>query len=189
MEARRHLAPGARAEPSEVLQFWREAGPDQWFRKDAAFDERFRQRFMASHEAAAGGGLDAWAQTPEGSLSLLILLDQFPRNAFRDSPRMYATDAKAREIARAAASRGWPNQVEPELRQFFALPFQHSEQLADHEQSVAIAESLGGEALRYARHHRDIIERFGRFPHRNALLGRSSTPQEEEFLRSGGFAG
>jgi uncharacterized protein (DUF924 family) len=177
------------ADYTDVVRFWIEAGPQRWFRKDEAFDALFRDRFMSAHEAAAAGELDIWAQHAQGALALAILLDQFPRNAFRGSARMYATDAKAREVARQAVASGLDGQVDPQLRQFFYLPFMHSEELADQHRCVALNEPLGGEPARYARHHREIIERFGRFPHRNALLGRTSTPEELRFIEEGGFAG
>lgn len=175
--------------PTQLLQFWRDAGPRQWFARDDAFDAGFRDRFLATHEAAAGGALAHWASTAEGALGLVLLLDQFPRNAFRGSPRTYATDAQARAFADAAIAAGFDRQVEPELRRFFYLPFMHSEELADHERSVALNEPLGGESLRYALHHRDIVRRFGRFPHRNAVLGRPSSGEEQRFLAEGGFGG
>lgn len=174
---------------SDVLDFWRAAGPERWFRKDDAFDAQFRERFFAKHEAAASGALDAWADTADGALALLILLDQFPRNAFRGMPRMYATDAKAREVARRAVDAGFDRQVDAQLRQFFYLPFMHSEQLADLDRCVELTRALGQDSHRYAMHHRGIIERFGRFPHRNAVLGRPSTAEEEAFLAEGGFGG
>ena len=176
-------------EAAAVVGFWREAGPQRWFRKDPAFDAQFRDRFLALHERAAAGELDHWAAGAEGALALLILLDQFPRNAFRDTPRMYATDAQARRIARAALERGFDQEVPQALRNFMNLPLQHSEDLRDHDLAVARTAALGGEEHRYALHHRDIIRRFGRFPHRNAVLGRTSTSDEEQFLAQGGFSG
>jgi uncharacterized protein (DUF924 family) len=173
----------------DVVDFWREAGPDKWFRKDDAFDAQFRDRFLPAHEAAARGEHDDWLRDAEGALALLVLLDQFPRNAFRGSPRTYATDPKAREIARAAIDAGYDTQAAPELRGFFYLPFMHSEELADLQRCVELSEALGGETYRYAMHHKGIVERFGRFPHRNAVLGRKSTPEEERFLAEGGFGG
>jgi uncharacterized protein (DUF924 family) len=173
----------------EVVDFWREAGPGRWFRKDDAFDIMFRDRFLAAHEAAARGALDAWGDTAEGSLALLVLLDQFPRNAFRGTARVYATDARAREIARQALERGHDQASDADLRNFFYLPFMHSEDLADHERSVELTRPLGGDSHRFALHHRDVIRRFGRFPHRNAQLGRASTVEELRFLEEGGFAG
>jgi uncharacterized protein (DUF924 family) len=175
--------------PQDVVAFWKDAGRERWFRKDEAFDEEFRLRFLPAHEAAARGELDGWASTPEGALALLILLDQFPRNCYRATPRMFATDAKAREIARAAHGAGFDQQVDTELRGFFYLPFMHSELMADQDESVKLNESASEESLRYAKHHRAIIQRFGRFPHRNVVLGRESTPEEQTFLQEGGFAG
>lgn len=175
--------------PTQLLQFWREAGPRRWFARDEAFDAGFRDRFLATHEAAAAGALAHWAATAEGALGLVLLLDQFPRNAFRDTARMYATDAQARAVADAAIAAGFDEQVEADLRRFFYLPFMHSEELADHDRSVALNEPLGGESLRYALHHREIVRRFGRFPHRNAVLGRQSSADEERFLKEGGFGG
>jgi uncharacterized protein (DUF924 family) len=177
------------ATPESVVGFWRDAGSSRWFRKDAAFDEQFRARFLTAHEAALRGELDDWAGDAQGALALLILLDQFPRNAFRDTARMFESDAKARDIARLALRSGFDAQVDAELRNFFYLPFMHSEQLADQDLAVQLTRALGDEPLRYALMHRDIIEKFGRFPHRNAVLGRETTPEEQRFLHDGGFAG
>lgn len=175
--------------PDDVVRFWQDAGPSRWFKPDADFDARFRSRFLAAHEAAASGALAHWRQTPQGALALLLLLDQFPRNAFRGTPRVYATDAPARKVADAAIAAGFDRQVDPALRSFFYLPFAHSEELGHLERAVALNEDIGGESLRWARHHRDVVARFGRFPHRNAVLGRASTPEEERFLAEGGFSG
>ena len=177
------------ATAADVLGFWREAGPARWFRKDAAFDQQFRDRFLGAHESALRGDLDGWADAPDGALALLILLDQFPRNAFRGTPRMFESDAKAREVARRALKESFDMQVDEALRNFFYLPFMHSEELGDQDRAVELTRKLGDEPLRYAILHRDIIERFGRFPHRNAVLGRATTPQEQRFLDDGGFAG
>ena len=175
--------------PEDVLAFWREAGPSRWFRKDEAFDAQFRTRFLAAHEAAASGELDEWSRSAEGALALLVLLDQFPRNAFRGTPRMFATDAKAREVAYAALEEGFDKEADTELRNFFYLPFMHSESLADQDLAVELTRALGDEPYRYAVLHRDIIFKFGRFPHRNAVLGRATLPDEQRFLDDGGFAG
>lgn len=173
----------------EVAQFWRDAGPDRWFAKNDAFDDEFRSRFEVAHGAAASGALDAWSGDAQGALALLVLLDQFPRNAYRGSTRMFATDAKARSIAGAALAGGLDRQVEPALRPFFYLPFMHSESLEDQERSVELNATLDANTQRFARLHRDIIARFGRFPHRNELLGRESSAEEQRFLDEGGFAG
>jgi len=175
--------------PEHVLAFWRDAGPSRWFRKDAAFDADFKARFLDAHEAALRGQLDSWAGDAQGALALLILLDQFPRNAFRGTARMYESDAKARVIARAAIEAGFDQATEPELRNFFYLPLMHSEDLVDQEKAVTLTRDLGGEEQRYALLHRDIIRRFGRFPHRNEILGRATTATEQQFLAAGGFAG
>lgn len=172
-----------------MLDFWRAAGPKRWFCKDEGFDSQFRARFLGAHEAARRGELGGWQQHPDGALALLILLDQFPRNAFRGTARMFESDAQARDIARDATGKGFDHRFDESLRNFFYLPFMHSENLADQDLAVEMARPLGGEALRYAVMHREIIERFGRFPHRNAVLGRTTTPAEQLFLDSGGFAG
>lgn len=176
------------ATPAAVVRFWAAAGPDRWFRKDEAFDFDFRARFLSSHEAAARGELASWGATAQGSLALLVLLDQFPRNAFRGSARMYATDALARTIAQRALARGQDREVaDPGLRNFFYLPYMHSEWLPDQLRALALARGTASEP--HACEHHDIVERFGRFPHRNRLLGRPSTRAELDFLAGGGFAG
>lgn len=175
--------------PQDVIAFWRDAGPQQWFNKDDAFDARFKARFLEAHEAAARGELDGWGDSWEGSLALLILLDQFPRNAFRGSARMFATDEKARAITDRAIAAGHDQVCDAALRAFFYLPLEHSESLADQERGVALSLPLDAETHRWAVIHRDIIARFGRFPHRNPLLGRSTTAEEQRFLDEGGFAG
>jgi len=175
---------------AEIVEFWVQAGRDEnWFTKNPAFDEEFRTRFLAAHEEAARGIHDGWSATADGALALLILTDQFPRNAFRRTARMYATDALARRYARMAIDAGYFLKEPPEMRLFFALPFAHSEDLDDQEISVALNTALGEPYLTHAKDHRDIVRRFGRFPHRNEILGRVSTPEEIAFLAQGGFAG
>ena len=174
---------------AQVVQFWQDAGPGRWFKKDEAFDREFRDRFLAAHEAAARGDLAAWESDAQGMLALVILLDQFPRNAFRGQARTYATDAQALALARRAIDAGFDRAVPEALRRFFSVPFMHSEQLADHDRSVELAQALGDDSLHWAQHHREVLRRFGRFPHRNALLGRKSTPDELRFLEEGGFGG
>ena len=178
------------ATAQEVVDFWREAGSSRWYRKDEAFDRVFRDRFLATHEAAARGELDGWVATPAGALALCILLDQFPRNMFRGQRETYKTDPVALMAADRAIERGFDHKVDPPFRRFFYLPFMHSESLADQERSVALNEALGGEdSVKYAHHHHDIVARFGRFPHRNAILGRETTPEEEAFLKESDFRG
>ena len=174
---------------SEIISFWREAGPDQWFAKDADFDRRFQAHCLPLHEAASRGELNSWQETPDGALALVLLLDQFPRNCFRDTPRMFATDAQAHAVADAAIEAGHDRAVDPDLRVFFYLPFEHSEDPADQDRSVARTAPLAADYRSYADLHREIIVRFGRFPHRNAILGRSSTPDEKRYLDEGGFGG
>lgn len=173
----------------EVVNFWSEAGPASWFRKDEAFDADFRQRFLPAHEAAARGELSDWSRTADGNLALLILLDQFPRNAFRGTARMFATDADAVDVARTALVLEHDQQVAQELRNFFYLPFMHSEDLTDQNLAIELTLPLSENTHKFAIIHRDIIAQFGRFPHRNAVLGRVTTPDEQAFLDGGGFAG
>jgi uncharacterized protein (DUF924 family) len=177
------------AMPEEVVDFWRDAGPERWFNKDAAFDTLFRERFLPLHFAAARRELDPWAETAPGSLALAILLDQFPRNAFRGTAHMYATDPLALHFARRAQAEAHGEATDAELRLFLHLPFCHSENLADQDLSVRLSTPLGGSAREHAEGHRDIIRRFGRFPHRNPLLGRETTAEEQAFIDGGGFAG
>jgi len=178
------------ATPNDILTFWRAAGPEKWFKKDKAFDEAIRLKFEPTHHAAARCEYDHWAQTAEGALALLILLDQFPRNLFRGSAHAWATDPKARLIARRALEAGFHRQVEPQLAQFLVLPFEHSEALADQDLAQQTANELqDAELVKWCAVHREIIARFGRFPHRNAALGRETTPEEQAFLDEGGFAG
>lgn len=176
-------------EPVELLAFWRDAGPERWFAKDPDFDRRFAARFATVYSTARAYGLDRWEYSPAGALALTILLDQYPRNAFRDRPEMYATDAEARRVAERAIGRGFDRMVDRTLRVFCYLPFAHSEALADQDRSVSFCMPLGDPHSGRARHHRDIIRRFGRFPHRNAILGRVSTPEEAAWLEAGGYAG
>jgi uncharacterized protein (DUF924 family) len=176
--------------PADVIAFWTEAGPKRWFGKDETFDTQIRERFLALHDAAAAGKLADWERTPEGSLALLLLLDQFPRNMFRGSRRSYATDPLALAMTERAIARGDDKRVSKELRGFFYLPHQHAEDLAVQERGVALYRDAGdAEGLKWAELHADIIRRFGRFPHRNPLLGRTTTPEEQAFLDAGGFAG
>jgi uncharacterized protein (DUF924 family) len=176
--------------PEDVVAFWRAAGPQKWFRKDAEFDREITARFLDTHEAAAAGRLADWEATPDGALALLLLLDQFPRNMFRDSACAFATDPLARAVADRAIARQFDASVPSAERTFFYLPFEHSENLADQELSLALSRRAGdGKADKYAEIHADIIRRFGRFPHRNAVLNRASTAEEQAFLDAGGFAG
>jgi uncharacterized protein (DUF924 family) len=176
-------------QPADILSFWSEAGPSAWFRKADAFDKSCRS-FEAAHHAAARGELNAWRDDAEGTLALILLLDQIPRNIFRGSAHAFATDSLAQEIADHAVNSGYDRAIAMPLRVFFYLPFEHAETLAMQARCVALMQGLGDpEYTKYAMLHRDIIARFGRFPHRNAALGRATTPKEQAFLDAGGFAG
>ena len=178
------------ASAEAVLAFWRTAGPDKWFEKDAAFDDDIRARFLETYNVAAAGKLSGWEETAEGALALLIVLDQFPRNMFRGDARTYAADPQARAVAERALARGFDQNMPLSDRQFFYLPFEHSEATADQERSCALVAATGdADLLKWAQLHADIIRRFGRFPHRNAVLGRATTAEEQAFLDGGGFKG
>ncbi|MFU0503738.1 DUF924 family protein [Pseudaminobacter sp. NGMCC 1.201702] len=177
------------ARAAEIVAFWRNAGPDRWFTKDEKFDAEFRSGFLEWHLSAARRELDEWLGHPESALALILLLDQFPRNCFRGTAHMFATDPLARHFARQAIAAGHDKAVAPELRVFFYLPLEHSENISDQYDSVELTRSLPEEYMKYAIEHRDIIQRFGRFPHRNRALGRETTAEEQAFLDAGGFAG
>lgn len=176
------------ATPEEINRFWLdEVGQKGWYERTDALDQRIRDRFMASW-AEADSLARAWARTPEGALAALILTDQFPRNMFRDDPRAFATDALARSIADDAIGAGHDLQIAPPARQFFYLPFEHSENLADQDRAVELfTQFLPGESLLHARLHRATIARFGRFPWRNAALGREPTEAESRVMAAGGY--
>lgn len=174
----------------DVVGFWREAGPEKWFARSDAFDAQCRARFLDAHFQAARREHDGWMASAEGALALLLLLDQIPRNVFRGSAHAYATDPLARHFAARAIDAGFDTAVDPSLRVFLYLPLEHSEDLADQRRSLALHRGLpGDDASRWALEHLQIIERFGRFPHRNAALGRETTAGERAFLEAGGFAG
>ena len=183
-------APAGSSAWGEVIAFWREAGYRQWFGGGAAFDRECETRFLDAHFAAARRELEPWMADAEGALALLVLLDQIPRNVFRTSAHAYATDPMARAVAERAIGHGFDLQVEPELRTFFYLPFMHSEAMLDQQRALELYQSIDQPgADKWAVHHHAIIERFGRFPHRNRLLGRATTPAEQAFLDGGGFGG
>lgn len=174
--------------PSSILAFWNEAGAAKWFSKSDAFDAEFRRLFHDAHVAAARRQLDGWMETAEGALALLILLDQFPRNCFRDTGHAFATDPLALMFANEAVKRGHHLAFDFPLRNFILLPFQHSE--APEDQALYMTLAAGdAESEKWGRIHQDIITRFGRFPHRNAALGRTTTAEEQAFLDAGGFSG
>ncbi|NBN80284.1 DUF924 family protein [Microvirga tunisiensis] len=173
----------------DVLEFWWQAGPDKWFARSDAFDAEISDRFLTLMEAARTGQLDAWATTPHGSLALLLLTDQFPRNVYRNDPRAFASDAKARDLADLALAQGHDRAFPKAVRVFFYLPYEHAEDMALQEKAVDLCRRTGEHLyFHYALLHMDVIRRFGRFPHRNAVLGRQTTEAEAAYLADGGFA-
>lgn len=172
-----------------VIEFWRNAGPEAWFEKNTAFDDDFRHRFLALHFAAARREHEDWSSSPYAGLALILLLDQFPRNAFRGTAHMYATDPLARHYARVLIESGFIDYLDAELKSFACLPFMHSENIDDQVYALDLYRKHAPADNRWAIEHHDIIQRFGRFPHRNAELARINTPEEQRFLDEGGFAG
>jgi uncharacterized protein (DUF924 family) len=178
-----------------ILEFWF-GHPDEpgygkpqkfWFSQQPEFDREIRTRFLEDYQKATAGYLDDWMNTPETCLALILLLDQFPRNMFRDTPEAFATDWEALSIAQHAIAQGYDRELLPVQRWFIYLPFEHSENLIHQRQCVKLFQQLSHDpesisAIEYAFRHLEVISRFGRFPHRNAILGRISTPEEEEFL-------
>jgi len=176
--------------PAGILAFWREAGRDAWYKRDDAFDAEIRRRFLALWRKATAGELASWETSDDGALALVIVLDQFPRNMFRGTPDAFASDAPAREVASRAIARGVDRRIDPTLLEFLYMPFMHSEHLPDQLHCVALFQTTdNAENQKYAWVHADIIQRFGRFPHRNRVLGRDTTAEEQAFLDSGGFSG
>ena len=173
--------------PSEILRFWfEELGPDRFWTRSDAIDQAVRSRFADLLEEQRGRLADAFLDTPEHALAAIILFDQFPRNLFRGKARAFATDEQALAIAKGAIERGFDEGLDSIRRQFLYMPFMHSEKLADQERSVALFTRLGiDQNTRFAREHHDLIARFGRFPHRNAALGRKTLPEEEAAVKEG----
>lgn len=169
----------------EILDFWfSDSSKALWFNSTEAFDAEIRERYENIWGLARAGVYDHWEQDAEGALALVIILDQFPLNMFREDARQYSTEAHAREVARHAIENGLDQQLSAAQKAFLYLPFMHSESLEDQDYSVALYENAGLEDnLRFARHHREVVQRFGRFPHRNEVLGRNSTEQEIEYLK------
>jgi uncharacterized protein (DUF924 family) len=187
------------SQANEILDFWF-GKPDEadygkprkfWFIKNPEFDQEVRSRFLKDYQQAAAGKLDDWKTSPQGCLALIILLDQFPRNIFRGQPQAFATDPQALAYAQHAVAQGFDKQLLPIQRQFIYLPFEHSENLADQHQCIELFSMLKdhpecSSCVDYAHRHHKVIERFGRFPHRNEILGRETTPEEAEFLKQPG---
>jgi uncharacterized protein (DUF924 family) len=170
--------------PSDILDFWFQQDRKTWFEKNPDFDAEIRARFLPLFELALKQDLAVWRQAPASCLALVILLDQFPRNMFRGNAKAFAGDPLAREAARAIIAQGWDKAYSEDEKTFAYLPFEHSESLEDQEQSLRLFS--GNANFEWARRHHEIIQRYGRFPHRNAALGRDSTPEEVEFLKQPG---
>jgi uncharacterized protein (DUF924 family) len=176
--------------PETVVDFWQAAGEERWFTKDSAFDASLAMHFGEALKQAKLGKFDHWADTPQGALGLVILLDQVSRNIHRGSPLTYEGDARALAIAKSAVANGFHQKMPSSRAQWLIMPFHHAEDLECQDRAVALSTTMGLAGMIYwARAHHDIIKRFGRFPHRNPILGRTSTPEELAFLKSGGFAG
>lgn len=175
----------AQVTPQDILDFWfAESTQAHWFVRSDALDQQIRERFGAVYEQAVAGELEDWKDNAKSALALTIIFDQFPRNMFRGSPKAFATDVLACTLSKYALEHDYDKALDEKARQFFYLPLMHSETLADQEQSVQLYKGLGNDlALGFAKEHRDIVEKFGRFPHRNAVLGRKNTPEETEFLK------
>lgn len=173
-----------------VLDFWIGAGPQAWYKQDADFDAEIADRFAALWDQGRHDLLDeTWLASARGALALIVLLDQFPRNMFRGDARAFASDDKALWVARRALEHGWDLETAGPARQFFYMPYMHSERLADQEECVRLfSERMDGDNVRHARAHREIIRRFGRFPYRNAALARETTAEEQAFMDDGGYA-
>jgi uncharacterized protein (DUF924 family) len=179
------------ADPEDVLTFWfDEAGPEKWFNKDDAFDEEIRERFSELVHTARDGNLESWVETPRGCLALIVLIDQFSRNIHRNSPLAWSADSHALALTKLAIDKGYDRTLGLNERKFVYMPLMHSEVLADQDTSMEVFGGLADEGMENsertmssAARHREIIKRFGRFPHRNEVLGRESTPEETEFLK------
>jgi uncharacterized protein (DUF924 family) len=181
---------GGAIAPADALAFWRQAGQDRWYARDDAFDAEVRRRYLDLWHKATVGELSAWEQSDDGAVALTIVLDQFPRNMFRGDPRTYSSDVMARDIASRAIDRGVDARVAEDLCEFLYVPFMHSEHLPDQLRCIDLFRKAGRtDSLKYAEDHAAIIRRFGRFPHRNRILGRATTPEEQAFLDEGGFSG
>jgi uncharacterized protein (DUF924 family) len=184
------MAGGDDITPADILAFWRLAGTDRWYKKDDVFDTEVRRRYLDLWQRASAGERSAWEASDDGALALTIVLDQFPRNMFRGEALAFSSDAKARDVAARAIARGADAQIDPLLVEFLYLPLMHSEHLSDQLRCVELFRSAPNlDNLRYAEEHAEIIRRFGRFPHRNRVLGRTTSAEEQAYLDGGGFSG
>jgi uncharacterized protein (DUF924 family) len=176
--------------PADIITFWTDAGWERWYKRHDDFDADIRARFLTTYESARDGKLASWEDSDDGTLALILLLDQFPRNLFRNDPRAFATDAAACALAKRAIASGVGDRVDPDMRQFIYMPLMHSEDMADQEHCCALFRATdNADNIKFADIHADIIRRFGRFPHRNAVLGRDTTAEEQAYLDAGGFKG
>ena len=182
----------AMANPEEILAFWLdEIGPEGWYAGGDELDRQIRDRFQATYNQACAGALSLWLTYPSGTLAYIILMDQFPRNMFRDTPKSFETDKAARSAAKAAINKGWDIRIDEPARQFFYMPLVHSECLVDQDRAVRLIKTrmpeTGEGNLLHAKAHREVIRRFGRFPNRNEAIGRGTPPAEAAFLAEGGY--
>lgn len=170
----------------DIIDFWFEdSSPQQWFQKNPDYDALIKSRFLETYEIARQGAVDSWKNDADGVLALCLVLDQFPRNMFRDTPQAFATDSQALLVAKYAISKGLDQVVSPRKRRFVYLPFEHSENLSDQRKSLELFQTLKADdplSYEYAQRHLDVIEKYGRFPHRNVILGRDNTPEEDHYL-------
>lgn len=177
-------------EAREILDFWADLGPQKWWRKDAAVDRTIEERFGQTHSDAAHGRLDDWLSQQDGALALIIVLDQFSRNMFRNSPRAFAQDTRSAHLVHGVMANGLDRRMRDDIGVFCYMPLMHAENIHDQEICVREMKRLGlKDNIKAAEEHRDIIARFGRFPHRNDVLGRETTAAEQTFLDEGGFSG
>ncbi len=184
------MTESSNSDSAKIVNFWISAGPEKWFEKDTSFDLEIAEKFGDLVEPAVDGHLDDWLATAEGALGLILLLDQFPRNLYRDSDRAFQFDSKALAVADEALSRNHDQAYQNPVRRFFYLPYMHSENLGHQDHCIELCTRTNDEVgVKFAEIHADIIRKFGRFPHRNKVLGRSSSPEEIQFLEDGGFAG
>lgn len=176
--------------PQDILEFWLDVcGPKKWFAQDDALDQTIRDRFEPTWQAATEGKFALWLTYPGGVLAYVILTDQFPRNMFRGTDKAFCTDRAALTAAKSAIAKGWDLRIDPPARQFFYMPLEHSENLSDQDRAVRLTCERMDDAdfMLHARAHREVIRMFGRFPHRNATLGRKSTAAEQAYLDGGGY--
>jgi uncharacterized protein (DUF924 family) len=182
------MPPSLDVDPSIIIEFWQKAGPDKWFVSDPEFDQEIKSRFSHLPDQVLAGKYDKWAEQASECLALILVLDQFPRNIFRGSPKAFAFDGTAKEVATKIIDQGFDQSYQLPLKRFLYLPFMHSEKLEDQRHCIKLCEKANDpDGVNFGQIHLDVIEKFNRFPHRNEVLGRQSTPEEIKFLQEGGF--